>query len=591
MGSHLAWMTNDGEVLDLSKIGGDLEILGKITAVDSIQFLLTPPGTSPAEGQLIWNEEDGVLEFGVPGGKVVFQLGLEVGTRVTNDEGDEIPNGTPVFVSGGVGNNPLVKIADKRGFASAGVLGLTTESIANKGYVTSFGLVRDVDSIAFTPGSTFWIGDDGELLADRPEAGIDTALIVGGGICLRQHATEGVLFVNVYIVPRLVGLSDTHVVAPLSDGQFITWHFDNHRFEVVPGVAWSPVDGTIYLLRTVYQPSDVINVTAAGGIAVTNTIMRVQGDGGPIDITANPQIAAGIDGEYLIVEGSSDLNTVTLNNGDGLHLHGPIILQNKDHVVFVYNENNLEWDEVSRSSPASEKAISYSSPFGSTGTFHDLGFYEYASTPNNFSPVINFGSANVARGAHLSLVTGAVPGDDVTITVTGNSINDLGVGVIGDTATIFIPSGTPIDSYFETPEKWNGEITIETTGGTPILCNYLFSKYWDNANSRYTVRGIDLTWRGGANTSLANIRLQHHKAEGWTYQAGDQALPPDPIGDMVSDNAPDNAIGNNAQGAWKRTNFLVVVAGDQAEGILLAFDSPANNTFETVDGHVRITPG
>lgn len=82
------------------------------------------------------------------------------------------------------------------------------------------------------------------------------------------------------------------------------------------------------------------NVTTAGitpaGVGVQKIF--VQGSGGAIDVTANPQIAAGTTvGQELILIGCSDTNTLKLEHGTGLDLNGDILLQAR-YVI------SLTWD-------------------------------------------------------------------------------------------------------------------------------------------------------------------------------------------------------------------------------------------------------
>ena len=103
-----------------------------------IQFDLAV-ATAVQEGRAQWNPDDGTLEIGMPGGNVVNQVGQEITQRVTNDEGALIANGKMVYVSGGVGANALVKIADNTDFSDVAckTLAMATEDIAigQKGYV------------------------------------------------------------------------------------------------------------------------------------------------------------------------------------------------------------------------------------------------------------------------------------------------------------------------------------------------------------------------------------------------------------------------------------------------------------------------
>ena len=100
--------------------------------------------------------------------------------------------------------------------------------------------------------------------------------------------------------------------------------------------------------QLVYTPSSDIAITAVGGITVTKAIMRIVGDGGAIDITANPQIAAGTDGQVVIIQGTSDANTVKLDDGNGLALSASITLAAQDNITLMYDSGDSEWIETSR---------------------------------------------------------------------------------------------------------------------------------------------------------------------------------------------------------------------------------------------------
>lgn len=73
-----------------------------------------------------------------------------------------------------------------------------------------------------------------------------------------------------------------------------------------------------------------VNITALGGITpagVSDEIMFVQGSGGDVDITKNPQIAAGTTvGDRLELIGRTDANRIFLDDGTGLDLNGQAIL-------------------------------------------------------------------------------------------------------------------------------------------------------------------------------------------------------------------------------------------------------------------------
>lgn len=98
------------------------------------------------------------------------------------------------------------------------------------------------------------------------------------------------------------------------------------------------------------------NIVAATGIVsgsshMSTTALRqkiyVQGSGGAVTVTANPQIQAGtIDGQDMVICGRSNTNTVTLSNGTGLVLNGSAVLGEDDCISL--NWDTSSWVELSR---------------------------------------------------------------------------------------------------------------------------------------------------------------------------------------------------------------------------------------------------
>lgn len=69
-----------------------------------------------------------------------------------------------------------------------------------------------------------------------------------------------------------------------------------------------------------------------------DTLVPIAGSGGPVDLTSNPQIADPTKSNKIcVLEGTSDTNTVTLDNGTGLVLPASVTLGAGDLMVFFYN--------------------------------------------------------------------------------------------------------------------------------------------------------------------------------------------------------------------------------------------------------------
>jgi hypothetical protein len=330
----------------------------------------------------------------------------------------------------------------------------------------------------------------------------------------------------------------------------------------------------------VFEEDGVNLITAVGGITPDRTKYRIAGSGGPVTVTADPPIALGIGGQYLILEGEDDTNTVTLTKSNTLHLHGGSWVGGAtDILVLMYCDLFDRWKEISRNNTTTEKAWNFASPFGTSGTFYEAGYYIFGASNNDFSPSINFGTANAPYAAHFFVVTGAVTVDELTLRVTGTSINDNGVRVTSDTDDIVIPNATPVDSYFES-KKFIGQVSISVVSGTATQCNYGWSKYYDRNNSDFRITGLEALFTGGANDNNANLSLIHHKQTGWTYNAGAPPTPPPAIADMQTDYVTEYQVKNNEPGAWKRSNLNTIVEGSGPEGIIIQIDTTANKTFE-----------
>lgn len=94
------------------------------------------------------------------------------------------------------------------------------------------------------------------------------------------------------------------------------------------------------------------SVVAATGIAFTGSVYSnvwfIQGSGGAVSVTANPQVAVGTTvGQTLRLIGRSSTNTVTLANGTGMSLNGSVILGTDDVINLFWDGTN--WLETSRS--------------------------------------------------------------------------------------------------------------------------------------------------------------------------------------------------------------------------------------------------
>lgn len=177
---------------------GDLQT-SMMNDVDYIDFN-TSSIAENKPGRLKWNDVDGTLDLGLKKGNVTLQIGQEIVIYSYNNTTSSLLESEykAVYVSGSVSNFPAVNLAsnlDRR--SSENTIGIVTEDIAagELGYITTQGMVRDIDMSAYEPGDTLYLGgSDGILLNEPP---LPPSLTVIMGYCINNDATTGSMYVNV----------------------------------------------------------------------------------------------------------------------------------------------------------------------------------------------------------------------------------------------------------------------------------------------------------------------------------------------------------------------------------------------------------
>ena len=321
-------------------------------------------GVSPAEGRLVWNDVDGTLNLGLKGGNVNLQMGLEQVIRGKNATGTGTTNGKAARISGASGSTPEFGFSDADDPATAGVIGLFTEDINTNanGYVTTFGLVRDIDT---TGGGEAWSAADRIFVSDTPGGLTNvyptgTSRVMFVGIVMRAHATEGVILVhtiNQAFLSELSGVTFTSI----AEGQLIYYDADTGVWKNTSVVTIDDVTDSAYLgdggttdYLDVSSTGDVVFKGSAGliyaGIFVKESVATISVDADNADVLvtqwtdnspannatsdqANSKITITVAGTYHItfhaaVNLSSGVTTVLELNGyingviqPPLHMH------------------------------------------------------------------------------------------------------------------------------------------------------------------------------------------------------------------------------------------------------------------------------
>lgn len=211
--------TTTAELFTLNSTGPH-RLIGSLDITDTLQV---HSGLSAGtEGTLSWNDGDGTLDLILKGSQVTLQLGQEQVIRINNNTGSGLTDGQVVYVTGSQGQRMTVALADNSAEStSSGTIGVVTEPIANgaDGFVTTFGLVRNLNTSAFTEGAALYLGTGGGLTQTKPVAPNHMVLV---GYCIRSHASSGSIFVKVQNGYELDELHDVLLDTP-GTGDILTY--------------------------------------------------------------------------------------------------------------------------------------------------------------------------------------------------------------------------------------------------------------------------------------------------------------------------------------------------------------------------------
>jgi len=158
-------------------ISGNLVVTGSTfisggLSTQYIDFDLTSVPTFQ-EGRVNWVDDTKTLAIDTDLNGFQIEIGHQNVVRVRNATPNTILRGRAVFISGSSGNRPLIYTASwEADPTSAGTLGLVAADLTtnSNGYVISNGLIREVDTTAYTAGSTLYLSSSGQLTTTVPVA-------------------------------------------------------------------------------------------------------------------------------------------------------------------------------------------------------------------------------------------------------------------------------------------------------------------------------------------------------------------------------------------------------------------------------------
>jgi len=117
-----------------------------------------------------------------------------------NHESIEVKKGTPVYISGAAGNNPLLAIAkNSQERTSSKTIGLLAQdlNVNEHGFVVSEGLLEGIDTSAAIDGDPMWLGPTGEIIYGINNKPFGANHLVYLGVVLRSQKNNGKVYVKV----------------------------------------------------------------------------------------------------------------------------------------------------------------------------------------------------------------------------------------------------------------------------------------------------------------------------------------------------------------------------------------------------------
>lgn len=288
-------------------VNGDGEIKGVIPYLK-----LTPLASAPAstEGLLFYSSADRALSYLTDIAGVTINLGQESVIRVYNATGAAIANGSVVYFTGDVTTGvPNIAPAQANNNVTSRVVGVATSNIpaGASGFITSAGIVRDVDTSLLTAGALLYLSEaaPGGLTATAPASpnyiiriarvltvGAAGSVLVNIGIAWSDTSTFNIVRINEL-------LTSTAMVLPLSvtpvqtlNGS-VVWDSDNYLLTVGTGSSRKTLvdtDGTQALTNKTINGLTISTSTgtltiANGFTAAINAALTVQT--GAVVLTGN----------------------------------------------------------------------------------------------------------------------------------------------------------------------------------------------------------------------------------------------------------------------------------------------------------------
>ena len=472
---------------------------------DYVTFNTIPQTTSIEQGTVSWNDGDGTLDLILKGGLTTLQLGQEQHVMTYNDSGVPLVDGDVVYIKGAQGNRISVGLAANTiEWVSSVTIGLVTEPIAMgaEGFVTTFGLVRNLNTLGLTEGLPIYLGaTTGSYTQVKPVAPAHTVIV---GYVIRAHESVGSIFVKVYNGFELDELHDVLITDKQNDnGLFYESATQLWKNKTVASVLPT---GTISGSSQVsYTGLSSIPAGIVSGAAQVTPLLPTGTVSGSSQVSFTT-----ISNKPTLVSGSSQVSYVGLSN-----IPSGIVSGSSQVVSILVPLNTYTGSNDTLNTTQNSRLTSLETATGSLATTYEekasgthtlvSGSSQVVYTQLSSIPIgIVSGSSQISYIGLSNIPAGIVSGSSQ---INADTITNFDPNVLTYINTLSVVSGSVITSLPSGTVSGSSQITLSATTGYSTLA----TTYEPIASGTHTLISGSSQLAG---TSIDNITLINVSASG-----------------------------------------------------------------------------